>query len=353
MLPDVTVLTPQQVHAEQQAWAHTGNTLDFPVPVTCRAEERQQRLVLGLANALWALQQPRTFRLYASVQPGQDLRALLAAHPDGIALGGLAPYSQDRSFLHHEIQRVRDALPPHLPLHVYGPGHPLSVQTAFAAGATSVDSSSPQRTAVAGHAWDGTHWPSPSAAERFSLAQRNLDQLLPPRPARGPNQLLTWPTGTGKTWTARQRARAVLTQGLKVLLLVPTRALASEVAQTWAAALPEACVQAYTRDIAQPAHYRRSDVLILTTERLFLLLRQWERHHAWMAQVGLLIIDEFRLIADASRGATLDATSTLWCVLFPTVPLLAPTATCGNPDVIARWLAAEHDPGCPRIVLLT
>nr|WP_288433351.1 DEAD/DEAH box helicase [uncultured Deinococcus sp.] len=143
-----------------------------------------------------------------------------------------------------------------------------------------MDSSSPQRTAVAGHAWDGTHWPSPSAAERLSLAQRNLDQLLPPSPARGPNQLLTWPTGTGKTWTALQRARTVLAQGLKVLLLVPTRALASEVAQTWAAALPEACVQAYTRDIAQPAHYRRSDVLILTTERLFLLLRQWERHHA-------------------------------------------------------------------------
>ncbi|GGR17163.1 hypothetical protein [Deinococcus ruber] len=170
VLPDGRRISPQQVQAAQETYGSIGFTLDFPGPPDIPG--RAARAWLSLANARWALQQPRSFELYASVQPGQSLGPYLELQPDGIALGGLAPCSRDRERLTQEVLRVRAQTD--LPLHVFGIGHPESVRTVMQAGADSCDSSSPQRTAAGGRSWRGEVMPDAAPHERLRLAILNL-----------------------------------------------------------------------------------------------------------------------------------------------------------------------------------
>lgn len=167
-------LTPQSVHDAQRG-AHTGFTLDLPSTSSVTDTERRRRAQLSLNNAQWAFTQPRTGRLYASVQPGQDLAPYLELHPDGIAMGGLAPHSRDRDHLSRAVRHVRDQMPSSMPLHVFGLGHPESVRAAIRAGATSTDSSGPQRRAASGQGWTpGAPLTDPAPHERLHLAVLNL-----------------------------------------------------------------------------------------------------------------------------------------------------------------------------------
>ncbi|ASN83200.1 hypothetical protein [Deinococcus ficus] len=173
-LADGRQITPRDVHAEQERHAHTGFTLDFPCPDQLGAEERARRLDLGLANARWALRQPRRFQLYACVQPGQAAAPFLALEPDGLALGGLAPHSRDRGRIHDAVREVRQQMPAGMPLHVFGIGHPDSLRAVFAAGATSADSSACQRLAADGRSWQGEALSDPAPHERLRFALHNL-----------------------------------------------------------------------------------------------------------------------------------------------------------------------------------
>ena len=173
-LPTGVRITPQIVFALQAEHATVGFTLDFPSSPDTSDGERAHRHALSLANARWAFQQPRSFQLYASVQPGQDLKPVLALNPDGVALGGLAPFSRNRAHLTEAVQQVRAALPAEMPLHVFGIGHPESVRAVRRAGADTVDSSSPQRYAASGRTWTGKTLDGPAPHERLSLAVRNL-----------------------------------------------------------------------------------------------------------------------------------------------------------------------------------
>ncbi len=167
-------LSPQDVHAVQSEYATVGFTLDFPCRADMDDQERARRNRLSEANTLWALARPRNFLLYACVQPGQSADVYLEAGADGIALGGLAPFSTDRTFLTDQVRQARAVLPNGFPLHVLGIGHPESVRAVLAAGATSVDSSSPQRHAASGRSWTGTHLPDASVPEQLRLALSNL-----------------------------------------------------------------------------------------------------------------------------------------------------------------------------------
>lgn len=162
--------------------------------------------------------------------------------------------------------------------------------------------------------------------------------------------LITSPTGSGKTHLAREAARHALTCGERVIVTVPTKALAHEIARTWAD-LPGR-VQAFTRDQPSPP-YRAAHVLIMTPERLDLVTRRWRRHHPWLARMGLLITDEIHTISDPARGAALDAALTRLRATLPLLRILALTATCGNPRVLADWLSALHIGGGIRPMPLT
>jgi len=174
LLADGTAITPRLVHELQAEHASTGFTLDFPAPGDVDTAELEQRRSLSHANALWALAQPRAFSLFASVQPLTDPEPYLLAGADGVALGGLAPFSADRERLTREVGRLRALIPAGFPLHVFGIGHPESVRAVLAAGATSTDSSACQRLAADGRSWTGEHVADASPPERLRLALSNL-----------------------------------------------------------------------------------------------------------------------------------------------------------------------------------
>lgn len=167
-------ISPQDVQAVQSEFATVGFTLDFPCTADTNEEERARRNRLSEANALWALAQPRNFLLYACVQPGQSFKKYVEAGADGIALGGLAPFSADRAFLAAQVHEVRAELPASFPLHVLGIGHPQSVRAVLETGASSVDSSSVQRHAANGKTWTGESLPDASVPEQLRLALSNL-----------------------------------------------------------------------------------------------------------------------------------------------------------------------------------
>lgn len=361
--------TPADVHAAQQQYATWGCTLDFPSPDALGEAERQRRHALSLANARWAFSQPRDFQLFACLQPGQDVAPLLELSPDGIALGGLVPFARDAAFLAEQVRAVRAQIG-ELPLHVFGIGNPQGVRAVMRAGASSVDSSGPQRAAVEGKSYAGHRLNHPSATERLMLAALNLSLSaqaaggeLPPAPpwdaltrhassfaqaqgwhARPEGLLLTWPTGSGKTSFARQ---CVAMSGGKTIVLVPLKALAAEVAADWSRQFPDKHVAAYTRDQKGGRTYAGADILIMTPERLELLCRS-RRQHGWLSTVTLVVADELHLIGDPSRGARLDSVLTRLKLLSPLARIVAMTATCGNPDEIAAWLGLTHLPAHTR-----
>jgi len=366
LLADGRTLTPQAVwdaqHAVLDRHAPGGVvfTLDFP----CRADlddaERARLARLGRANAEWALAQPRRFPVFVCLQPGQDAGPYLKGAPDGVALGGLAPFSGNHALLEREVSRVRAQLPPGMPLHVFGIGAPESLRVVMRAGATSADSSRPQRMAASGVRPEGGAVLTDVAFyERLHLAVSHLMVSLRaageerPRPSLG-SVLLTAPTGSGKTYQALGVCREVLEagQGAKVLVLVPFRALAAQVADEWQSALPGEVVAHYTSDTRTKVRYDRASVIIMTPERLEMLLRRWSRHHSWLARLALVVCDEVHLMADGSRGSRLDGALTRLRALAPLAAVMAMSATVGDPQTLADWLGAEHRQGGPRPVPL-
>lgn len=358
VFPDGQRLSPQDLHTLQSTHAQVGFTLDFPGG---EGAEKERRLALSYANARFAFSQPRAFQLYASVQPDADLAAYLVLKPDGVALGGLAPYSRDLEKLKGAVCAARAVMPAGMPLHVFGIGRPESIQVVLEAGATSVDSSAPQRQAASAKGV-----PGPSPAERVRVAVQALKERVDTTPAPVPTQILTpvgehpsrhalehgfateaasalitWPTASGKTYAARQAAQHVLDRGQKVIILVPLKALAAEIAQDWQAEVT-GIVEAYTSDRRSRTPLHRADVIVMTPERLDLLTRSGERHRKVLSEVGLLIADEFHLIRDPHRGARLDGALTKFRLLNPTARVLLMTATCGNPAVVQDWLGGHH-----------
>lgn len=162
------VLSPQLVRAlAEELGAEVEFTLDFP-----GRSDAPERMRLSEVNALWRLAQPRRCAVYAAVQPGQDLTRILAAKPDGIGLGGLVPFVQQPEKLREEVSRVRAQTA--LPIHVFGLAQAEALRVIREAGATSCDSSSPQRRAVSGYGPQKMHWPQPSLPEQLHLALLNL-----------------------------------------------------------------------------------------------------------------------------------------------------------------------------------
>lgn len=179
-------VSPQAVLALQLQHAAWGATLDFPVSPALASDEleRERRMRLTLANAAWALRQPRPadFTLFGCVQ-GWDLpsyvacaQRLLTMGFDHLALGGFVPRLAQREMLRQIVAEVRLLLPAHGMLHVFGVGAPEFAREVFGAGATSVDSSAYVRAAASGKRWDGQPWDTahPSALERAHAALANL-----------------------------------------------------------------------------------------------------------------------------------------------------------------------------------
>jgi len=152
------------------------------------------------------------------------------------------------------------------------------------------------------------------------------------------NALIVAPTATGKSYIGR----AILSGAVKRkeegvgVYLVPYRALASEMFDSFTRELSQAGVAATVRvstgDHNDPIYPQETDILIATYERFAALLRSPD------LVLGRLVVDEVHLIADETRGPVLEGLVARMKSHKRPRSLCALSAVVSNPRNLADWL---------------
>ncbi len=155
-----------------------------------------------------------------------------------------------------------------------------------------------------------------------------------------PRTLVCAPTASGKTLLALlAMVRHFSTSPKPVFYVVPLRALASEKHREFKQSLAafDKTVGLSTGDYdSSSSELSAFDVLILTSEKLDSLLRH---DRSWLQRAGLFVFDEIHLVADGSRGATLEMVLTK--VKRSEAKVLGLSATVANAKQLAEWLGAS------------
>ncbi len=159
----------------------------------------------------------------------------------------------------------------------------------------------------------------------------------------GFSTVLQMPTGSGKTWLAREAIRSSLNRGFRAVYLSPLRALADELSSSWTSVFPDHRVGVFTGDYGKPGRalpvpYADARVLIMTPERLDACTRSWRTHWKWIPEVDWLIVDELHLLGEGQRGGRLEGTISRFRRLNPFCRVLGLSATLGNRGELADWL---------------
>jgi helicase len=172
----------------------------------------------------------------------------------------------------------------------------------------------------------------------FPPQQAVLDHGIPDL---GFSSVLSLPTGSGKTTLAEIAMERALAKGESVAYLTPLKALAEEKSSTWRDRWSGYKVGIFTGDYSSgktKTTYKEADVLICTYEKLDSVLRHWRRHLDWLAKLGLVVVDEFHLLTDPSRGARLEGAISRLRRVNPFCRLMGMSATISNHAEVAKWL---------------
>lgn len=155
--------------------------------------------------------------------------------------------------------------------------------------------------------------------------------------------ILQLPTGTGKTWLAKQEIERTIACGHRAIYVTPLRAQAEELRQQWIKELTGISVGIFTGDYGDgnqkfPTSFADAQLLIMTPERLDACTRFWRSHWNWIPKVDLLVIDEVHLLGEPRRGPKLEGAISRLRQLNPFTRILGLSATLGNRSELADWI---------------
>jgi superfamily II RNA helicase len=169
----------------------------------------------------------------------------------------------------------------------------------------------------------GTPKPEPFKPDRFqteALAALEFEDVL-----------VTAPTGSGKTWIAREEIRRLLEAGKRAWYTTPLKALTNSKYQEFGDAFGAKRVGILTGDRKENSD---APLIVGTTEiyrnQLFDALRGGEDVH-----VDLVIFDEAHYLGDEDRGHVWEEAIIL---TPPRIRMLLLSATIGNAQELARWI---------------
>ncbi|HEY0101387.1 MAG TPA: DEAD/DEAH box helicase, partial [Pyrinomonadaceae bacterium] len=151
--------------------------------------------------------------------------------------------------------------------------------------------------------------------------------------------LVTAPTGSGKTWIAREEIRRLLAAGKRAWYTSPLKALTNSKYQEFSEAFGADKVGILTGDRKERAD---APLIVGTTEvyrnQLFDALREGRE-----LRTDLVIMDEAHYLADEDRGHVWEEAIIL---TPPRVRLLLLSATVGNAEEFAAWVAEVRGVRC-------
>jgi ATP-dependent RNA helicase HelY len=144
--------------------------------------------------------------------------------------------------------------------------------------------------------------------------------------------LVTAPTGSGKTWIAREEIRRLLESGRRAWYTSPLKALTNSKYEEFSVEFGAENVGILTGDRKEN---HDAPLIVGTTEiyrnQLFDALRRGED-----VRTDLVILDEAHYLADEERGHVWEEAIIL---SPPRIRLLLLSATIGNADEFASWIA--------------
>lgn len=151
--------------------------------------------------------------------------------------------------------------------------------------------------------------------------------------------LVTAPTGSGKTWIAREEMRRLLEAGKRAWYTTPLKALTNSKYAEFSEEFGAQNVGILTGDRKENSH---AALIVGTTEiyrnQLFDALRGGEQ-----VQADLVVFDEAHYLADEERGHVWEEAIIL---TPPRIRLLLLSATIGNAADFAAWIAEVRGVHC-------
>ncbi|HJQ33916.1 MAG TPA: DEAD/DEAH box helicase [Pyrinomonadaceae bacterium] len=241
--------------------------------------------------------------------------------------------SRQRDSLQHDSRQQGDGR--------RGPREAQGAQSRTAAAAAAADSASrvatrQSRTRPLRQLLEGIGTPdaAPFKPDPFQLEALNA--------LEHEDVLVTAPTGSGKTWIAREEIRRLLAEGKRAWYTSPLKALTNSKYHEFSDEFGEENVGILTGDRKE-----RSDapLIVGTTEvyrnQLFDALRRGEQ-----LQADLVVLDEAHYLADEERGHVWEEAIIL---TPPRVRMLLLSATVGRAEEFADWIAEVRGHTC-RVV---
>jgi helicase len=144
------------------------------------------------------------------------------------------------------------------------------------------------------------------------------------------NYILAIPTASGKTLLGVMAALDTLQKGGKVVYAVPLISIQNEKLKEFKQ------FEKYGYKVGK--HPASSDLAVMVFESFDVLTRfSWNT----LREVDLLIVDEFHMLGEYSRGPTIECALTRSHILNPGMRILALSATLQNMTEIANWLDAH------------
>jgi ATP-dependent RNA helicase HelY len=151
--------------------------------------------------------------------------------------------------------------------------------------------------------------------------------------------LVTAPTGSGKTWIAREEIRRLLAEGKRAWYTSPLKALTNSKYHEFSEAFGADAVGILTGDRKENSD---APLVVGTTEvyrnQLFDAMREGRQLRA-----DLVVLDEAHYLADEERGHVWEEAIIL---TPPRVRLLLLSATVGNAADFAAWIEEVRGVGC-------
>jgi helicase len=177
------------------------------------------------------------------------------------------------------------------------------------------------------------------------------EALFPPQvalldlgfPQSARHWLIRAPTGSGKTRIAEEALLTAAREGRIGVYIAPLHAILAERAADWATRFPDLQPLLLSADLrSRQINPKPGQLLILSTaEKFNSLILRWKCHHAWIARIGCLVLDELHTLGDVNRGATVEATVGRFQRLNPFARIVGLTGTLENAAEVAAWLRAR------------